>query len=127
MFRFLGAVAKRRQTPHVALWVQCLLSCIATLGLGNFNSLADGFTFTRWIFYGLAGAAIFVLRRTRPDVPRAFRCWGYPVTPALFVLSAVVMTLVTIYDDPWHTVPWLLVLAAGWPVYWVWRRWWGAR
>lgn len=120
MFRFLAGVSPTCHTPHVALWVQCMMSCMAVLFLGGFSKLAGGFTFTMWIFYGLAGAGIFVLRRRLPNAERPFRCWGYPVVPALFVLSAIGMTVGSVMGDPAQNLMWIGVLAAGWPVYWVW-------
>lgn len=132
LFRFLGRVHPTRQTPAVALWVQCGLSCLAvwTMG-GSFASLAEGFVFTMWIFYGLAGAAIFILRAKRPGVERPFRCPGYPVVPAVFVLSALAMTVFSVTQDvsTWTpgadvptTIVWLGVLAAGFPVFLLWER-----
>ncbi|MBL8990624.1 MAG: amino acid permease [Phycisphaerae bacterium] len=126
MFSFLSRVS-RRNTPAVALWVQCALSCTAVLALGGFAELAGGFVFCRWIFYGLAGAAIFVERARRPDAPRPYRCVGYPIVPAVFVLSAAVMTGASIYNSPSTTLPWVAVLLAGWPIYHVWRRFGGGR
>jgi len=70
--------------------------------------------------------AIFVLRVRRPEVARPYRCWGYPVVPAVFVLSAAAMTGLSIWQDPGTTLPWLGVLAAGLPVYFGWR-WLGRR
>jgi len=122
LFGFLGRVHPRFHTPAVALWVQCALSCAAVIYAQNFTRLAGGFVFTMWIFYGLGGLAIFVLRVRKPDLPRPFRCPGYPVVPALFVLSAVFMTVMTIYNAPDQSLPWLGVLIAGGPVYWVWQR-----
>jgi basic amino acid/polyamine antiporter, APA family len=121
LFRFLARVHPRYQTPAVALWFQCLLSCIAVWYYGNFNELAGGFVFTMWIFYGLAGAVIFIMRRRFPDAPRPYRCWGYPVVPALFVLASIAMTVLSIIDNPKNTAIWLGFLAAGLPVYWFWK------
>jgi APA family basic amino acid/polyamine antiporter len=121
LFRFIGHVHPRWLTPDASLLAQVALAILAVWTLGSFQSLMDGFVFTMWIFYGLAGAAIFVLRRTRPDAPRPFRCPGYPAVPALFVLAALGMFVLSIARDPGHTLPWLGVLAAGVPVYWVWR------
>ncbi len=121
MFRFLGAVSSHG-TPARALWVQAALSCTAALWLRNFESLAGGFVFSMWIFYGLAGATIFILRVRQPDAERPYRCWGYPVTPGLFVASAGAMTVASIWSNPAKTLPWLGVLIAGWPVYHMWRR-----
>jgi amino acid transporter len=123
LFRFLARVHPKHQTPDISLWTQCLLSCIAVLFLRSFDKLADGFVFTMWIFYGLGGLAVIVLRVRRPEMARPFRCPGYPVVPGLFILAAVGMTTMEIITRPWTmTVPWLIVLAAGWPAFWVWRR-----
>jgi APA family basic amino acid/polyamine antiporter len=122
LFEPLGRVHAKWGTPHVALIVQLVLSCVATWFLGSFEKLAGSFVFTMWIFYGLAGATIFILRFRRPDAERPFRCWGYPVVPGVFVLSAAAMTVLSILDDPAGTLPWIGLLLAGAPVYFVWER-----
>ncbi|MBU6413767.1 MAG: amino acid permease [Planctomycetes bacterium] len=121
LFSFLAKVSSRG-TPAVALWTQCILSISATLMLGTFSKLADTFVFTMWIFYGLAAAAVVILRITQPNLPRPYRCWGYPVVPIVFVLVALAMTALAIYEDYQSTLPWIGVLLAGFPVYFVWRR-----
>lgn len=120
MFRFLGGVSERFGTPAASLWTQCLLSCIAALFFQTFNNLANAFIFTMWIFYALAGSAIFVLRVRRPDAARPYRCWGYPVIPAIFVLVSAAMTVLSIASNPRATLPWLGLLLLGVPVYFAW-------
>ncbi len=126
LFRFLGHVHPRYQTPAVSLWCQLALSLTALWGLKNFKEMAGGFVFTMWIFYGLAGISIFTLRRTRPDAERPYRCWGYPIVPAFFVLTAVAMTVLSVQADladpntKYQSLIWLGVLFAGLPVYWIW-------
>jgi amino acid transporter len=137
LFRFLARIHPRYETPAVSLWLQLALSCVALwhpVLLGRvegspFQRLADGFTFTMWIFYGLAAIAIFVLRWREPHAPRPYRCWGYPVVPGLFVLASAFMTALTIagdVSDPtsrgMKTLPMLAILAAGFPMYFLWRR-----
>ena len=129
LFRFLGRIHPTCETPDVSLWVQCILSCAASLFLGNFSALADGFTFTMWIFYAMAGIAMIVLRLRRPDLERPCRCWGYPVVPALFVASALFVTVLTVWQDGSNpesrganTLPWIGLLVAGVPVYYLWRK-----
>lgn len=126
LFRFLGAVHPRYLTPAVALWSQLLLSVAALWLLKDFEELAGTFVFTMWIFYALAGAAIFILRRRFPDAPRPYRCWGYPVVPLLFVIAAAAMTGLTIYesraDNYKTTLPWIAVLLVGIPVYYIWLK-----
>jgi len=122
LFRFLGRVHPTFGTPDVSLWVQAALSCVAAVFLGTFERLAGGFVFTMWIFYALAVAAVILLRIRRPDLERPYRCWGYPVLPILFVAAAVAVTVLSILDSPSTTLPWLGVLLAGAPVYYLWRR-----
>lgn len=122
LFRFLGRVHPRFETPATALWVQLALSCLSVLVLQDFSKLAGSFVFTMWIFYGMAAVAIFVLRRKMARVERAFRVPGYPVVPLVFIASSVAMTVLSIRDDPATSLTWLGVLAAGAPVYYLWRR-----
>ncbi len=122
LFGFLGRVHPRYRTPDTSLWVQLFLSIVMVWVLQSFESMVNSFSFTMWIFYGLSGASIFILRRRLPGAARTFRCWGYPVVPAIFVLCAAGMTALSMWNDPRHTLPWIAVLAAGIPVYFVWRR-----
>ena len=138
LFGFIGHVHPKWNTPDAALISQVLLSIVAVWFLGSFQALADSFVFTMWIFYALGGAAIFILRFQQPSTPRPFRCPGYPIVPALFVLSAIAMTVLSIRGDdtpstfglfpflgkhPYmNTLPWLAILAAGVPIYYIWKR-----
>lgn len=122
LFRFLGKIHPRYETPAVALWVQLALSCTAVLLLQNFSSLADSFVFTMWIFYGMGALSLFILRKRHHSHPRPFRVPGYPVVPAIFVLASAAMTVLSIQNDPSTTLTWLAVLAAGVPVYFIWTR-----
>lgn len=124
LFGFLGRIHPRYNTPAVSLWSQLAFSCAAVLMQGgSFAKLADGFTFTMWIFYGLAAIAVIVLRVKRPDLPRTYKCWGYPFVPVVFIAAAAGMTALSIIGSPRDTLPWIGVLLAGFPVYLVWKRW----
>ncbi|HLA91632.1 MAG TPA: amino acid permease [Gemmatimonadaceae bacterium] len=84
-----GRVHPRFGSPHVALvmlgaWALVLL--FATRG--RIGTLLDGVVFADWIFFGLAAASVFALRRTRPALARPYRVPGYPWLPAFFVLCA---------------------------------------
>ncbi len=121
LFRFLGRVNPRFQTPAVSLWTQLILSCAMVLVLKDFQSLADSFVFTIWIFYGLAAVGVFTLRKRLLDHARPFRVPGYPYVPAIFILTSGVMTVLAVMDDPKTNGAWLAILVAGIPVYYVWR------
>src|SRR5687768_18053534 len=56
---------------------------------GEIGALLSGVVFADWIFFALGAASVFALRRSRPDAPRPYRAWGYPIVPAFFVVAAV--------------------------------------
>jgi APA family basic amino acid/polyamine antiporter len=122
LFRFLGRIHPRYETPAVSLWTQCALSCVAVLILKDFANLAGSFVFTMWIFYGMGAIALFVLRARRHAHPRPYRVPGYPVVPAIFVLASAAMTVLSIIEDPKTTLIWIGVLLAGVPVYLLWKK-----
>jgi APA family basic amino acid/polyamine antiporter len=86
-----GRIHPRFGTPHVAIGIMVVWSLVLLFGTrGNLGALLSGVVFADWIFFGLGGASVFVLRRKRPDAERPYRSLGYPVLPALFVLAAAV-------------------------------------
>ena len=68
--------------------------------------------FASWILYGMTTAAVIVLRRKRPDLPRPYRTLGYPVVPVLFVLVAFSLVLSTLIDSPRESLFGLALIAA---------------
>jgi amino acid transporter len=123
LFRVLGRIHPTYQTPHISLWCQAILSCVAVCFLKQFERLTGGFVFTMWIFYAGAAVAMIVLRIRRPDLSRPCRCWGYPILPVLFIVASAFMTVLAIKASPVETLSWLGILVAGAPAYYLWRRW----
>ena len=120
LFRFLGRVNPRFETPAVALWTQLALSCAMVLVLKDFQSLADSFVFTNLDFLR-AGGGVGVQSSAAPARGgRPFRVPGYPYVPAIFVLTSAVMTVLAVMDDP-KTNGLAACLVAGVPVYYAWR------
>ena len=83
----------------------------------DFQQLADKFILGIWPFYALAVAAVFVLRRTRPELERPYRTWGYPVVPLLFLLASLGMVVNALVTDPVNTGITFGIILAGVPVY----------
>jgi APA family basic amino acid/polyamine antiporter len=123
LFRFLGHVHPKHQTPDVSLWIQAVLAIVAILYLGKFEDLSEGFVFVLWIFHGLIAASVMVLRSRRPDLERPYKCWGYPWIPIVFIVICAGMTLASIANEPRKTLAWLGVLFLGIPAHalWKWR------
>jgi amino acid transporter len=119
-FRGIARVSPRFESPSVAIWLATALGTVYVL-LNDFQQLADKFILGIWPFYALAVAAVFVLRRTRPDLHRPYRTWGYPVVPILFLLASLGMVLNALVTDPVNTGVTFGIILAGIPVYFVWR------
>jgi amino acid transporter len=56
-----------------------------------YNLLLTYVIFGANLFYLLAIASVFVLRTTHPELPRPYKTWGYPFTPILYVVAAVIL------------------------------------
>jgi APA family basic amino acid/polyamine antiporter len=121
-FRVIARVSPRYQSPSVAIWLAAALGVVYVL-FNNFQQLADKFILGIWPFYALAVAAVFVLRRTRPDLPRPYRTWGYPVVPALFLVASVGMVVNALWTDPINTGITFAIIATGIPVYYARKAW----
>jgi APA family basic amino acid/polyamine antiporter len=118
-----GRIHPRFGTPHVAIAIMVLWSLVLLLGTrGEIGSLLSGVVFADWIFFGLGGASVFVLRRKRPDAVRPYRSLGYPVLPALFVVAAAVGIVSAYVAAPRTSVFGTGLLVAGVAVYWVARK-----
>ena len=110
-----------RQVPVRAVLLQGTFAALLVL-LGSYDTLTDAAMFAAWIFYGLTGAALFVLRRREPDTPRPYRAFGYPLVPALFVLVTVAILLNTFIATPHQALQSVVMLLAGLPFYLYWSR-----
>jgi basic amino acid/polyamine antiporter, APA family len=122
LFRPVAAVHPRYQTPYVAIALAALLG-VAFVLARTFEQLADTFILAIVPFYALAVAAVFPLRR-RPGYGPSFRLPGYPVVPALFVLTSVGVLGSAIVDpvSRWPTLAVIGVVLAGIPVFYYVRR-----
>ena len=122
---FFAKVAElhpRFHTPSLAIAIQTCWAVLLVLFWGTFENLISYVVFTDWIFFALAGAAVFVLRRKKPDAVRPYRTPAYPVTPLFFVSVSVwfvVNTLINRPEEAWAGIAFLLL---GIPVYYLWKK-----
>lgn len=90
----------------------------ATGAYGNlYGSLLDYVVSAALLFYILTIAGVFRLRRTRPDLPRPYKAFGYPVVPALYILAASGILGVLALYRPTTTWPGFVIVLLGVPVY----------
>jgi APA family basic amino acid/polyamine antiporter len=120
-FRRAGELDPRTNAPNFALVVQCFWTILLTLD-GNYNDLLDYVIFAVLLFYILTIAGVFVLRRTRPDLERPYRAFGYPLLPALYIAAAGLIEVLLLMYKPEYTWRGLIIVLLGLPVYFIWRR-----
>jgi APA family basic amino acid/polyamine antiporter len=120
-FKRLADVHPRFKTPATAVIVQAIWAMVLAAS-GTFNQLLTYVVFTGWIFYALGAASIFVLRRTRPEMPRPFRVPGYPLTPALFVIASAIIVINTLVTQPDLALVGLAFVLSGAPAFFIWRK-----
>lgn len=119
-FKSVAKIHPRYLTPHGAIIVLAVWACVLSTS-GTFEQLFTYVIFGYWIFMALTVAGVIVLRKKRPDLPRAYKTWGYPVTPILFILSAVFLTLNSLIQTFWNSFAGLGVIAIGVPVFYFWK------
>jgi len=120
-FRQLGAVHPKGKTPHIAILTATGLG-VCFVSVRSFEELAEAFILGLWPFFMLAVLAVFRMRRTRPEVRRTYRTWGFPVVPAVFLGVSAAMLLNALIAQPLSTLFSFGVIASGVPVYWLWLR-----
>ncbi len=98
------------------LWTSLLILTDSYETLYSYTILAA------WIFYTLTVAAVYVLRRKRPDLPRPYRIWGFPYTVWLFVAVSVWFMLNALVTAPLPSVMGFVIVILGAVAYRVWRR-----
>lgn len=100
-----------------------MLDASGTEQYGNlYGMLLDYVVFAVLIFYVLTIAGIFVLRRTQPQAERPYRAFGYPLLPALYIVAAMIILVVLAIYRTQTSWPGLLLVLAGVPVYFLWRK-----
>jgi APA family basic amino acid/polyamine antiporter len=119
-FKVFGRTNQRFHTPAAAIIVHGIWASVLTL-IGSFQELFTYVIFLAWISYGLAVAAVIVLRVKQPDLPRPYRCPGYPYAPVAFLLATTFLTLNTIVSDPKHSLIGLGLALCGLPMYLLFR------
>jgi len=122
---FLPAAARLHPKTHVpvaALVAQGIWASLLTVS-GTYNELNQYVVFAVLLFYILTLAGLFALRIKRPDMPRPYRAFGYPVLPALYIVLAIGIEAALLVYKTRFTLSGLLIVLLGIPVYfWAERR-----
>ena len=120
----IARVDPKTGAPTAAILLAAGLGVLFVL-VRTFTELADQFVIGIWPFYAMAVGSVFILRRTRPELERPYRTWGYPVVPAVFLLASVFLLANYLVSEPGAFAVDIGVILSGLPVYWAWKRWGG--
>ncbi len=124
---FLSSVSKlhpRFRSPTRAIYLQTAWSLVLVL-TGTYAQLVDYVVFADWIFFGLAGASLFVFRRKFPLPGRpagTFATPWYPLVPGLFVVVALLIVASVLRTNPIRSGLGLLLLTTGIPAFFFWKN-----
>jgi basic amino acid/polyamine antiporter, APA family len=116
-FKQVGELNKA-SVPQVALWIQCALASLWCLS-GKYGDLLDMISFVVVLFYMLTIAGIFILRKQRPDAPRPYKAFGYPVLPLIYIVMGITFCTLLIIYKPEYTWPGFIITLIGIPLYYL--------
>lgn len=120
-FQKVAHVHPRFRTPGFSILIQAVWASLLTL-LGTFEQILTFAMFIAIAFWIAATAAVFTLRKKRPDLPRPYKTWGYPVVPAIFIIASTGILLNTLIEKPVEALAGILLTALGIPAYFYWKQ-----
>lgn len=120
-FKRLTSLHPTRHTPVASLYLQGIWASLIAL-TGSYDQLFTYVIFDSWFFYAMGGAAVLVLRRKQPDRARAYRTWGYPYVPILFVGLSLVLLINTVLSNPRDASIGIGIALLGVPGYIAWSK-----
>jgi basic amino acid/polyamine antiporter, APA family len=115
--RWLGHVHPAYHTPSNAIVAQGIWSSVLA-ATGAYQTLFTRVIYTEWLFFALMAGGLFVLRRRRGYAP-AYRTWGYPAVPVVFIAVSLAVVANQIYRQPSEAAVGLGLVAIGAPVYYL--------
>lgn len=117
-FRSASRLNSRFRTPVNALIYSMLWSCILIFS-GSFNQLTDLVIFIGYIFYGMLGVALIKLKIKGTIKEKVF---GYPYAPIVFIVCAIALTSIQIWNYPEQSFIGLSLTLIGIPFYWYFKN-----
>ena len=112
----LARVSERTHVPVRALLVQGVWASVLALS-GSYDTLTDYVIFVNWMFFGLVIVSVFFVRRRLLQEDGAYRAWGYPIVPLLFLATTAWLLVSTLITSPVRSLIGLALVALGLPVY----------
>lgn len=119
-FKGLASVHPTFNTPMNAIILQCVWACFL-LVTGTFGTLFTYVSVIITLFSAFTVGSVIVLRYKRPDLPRPYKLWGYPVVPILFIAIHLWIVWGSVTQNPFESLMGLFIVCLGIPAYLIWR------
>jgi len=120
-FRSMAHVHPRYKVPSKSIFWQAVWSSLLCFS-GTYEALFEYVIFALVIFFAATGLAVFILRYKKPELPRPYKTWGYPVIPVIFILINLGIFFNTIIAQPLKSLLGLVILLLGVPAFLYWKR-----
>ncbi|MBY0359307.1 MAG: amino acid permease [Candidatus Obscuribacterales bacterium] len=119
-FKKAAELSRKAGVPVYGLLIQGVWSAFLATS-GTYSDLLEFVVFAALAFYILTVAALIVLRRKEPNLPRPYRVWAYPLLPVLYLVAASFIMCGQIMLSPRNAGAGLLIILSGLPAYFIWR------
>jgi len=120
-FKRMAVIHPKWRTPAFSLIGQGIWACVLTVS-GRYDQLYTYVIFGMVLSYELTVIGMFWLRWKRPDIPRPYRCTGYPWLPGIYVVAGAAWILNTIWTRPLETFVGIGIVLVAVPGYLSWKR-----
>jgi APA family basic amino acid/polyamine antiporter len=120
-FKRVSTIHHSYRTPVTSLIYQCVWASFLTL-TGTYSDLLTYTAFASLLANVITVGGLFVLRRTKPSIPRPYSVSGYPVIPVLYLAVAVFFIVYIFIGDPRNSGIGLALILTGIPVFHLWNR-----
>jgi APA family basic amino acid/polyamine antiporter len=119
-FKKVGEINKKG-VPGFAIVIQGVWAILLCLS-GTYSNLLDYVIFAVLLFFTLTIIALFILRTKKPDIPRPYKAFGYPVIPVIYIMTTSFIMVILLIYKPNYTFPGLILVVLGIPVYYIWKK-----
>ena len=117
----LGHVHPKYNTPGNAILFQGIWACVL-IAWGDFSKILSLLSAPLVVIFTMTVISVFVFRVKRPNVPRPYKCWGYPYVPALYVFISFLMIWAKFQSKGIQGIYGIGIFILGIPVYYLWKK-----
>jgi APA family basic amino acid/polyamine antiporter len=119
-FKRVGTLHPKTRVPVIAILLQGTLAAVIAAS-GRYEQILNYVVSADFIFFGLTGTCIFILRRKDAYKPARFHVPGHPFTTLFFVIASWLIVITTVYKYPLNSAIGIALILSGIPAFFFWR------